>query len=192
MLAAAIAAFAVIAGINLVSMVAPAELPMTDIPACGTNNTMILMAQAVPSARAIPCVDALPPGWSIGGLSVRAADARFWLDSDRYGSHAVQIGLRPADRCPVERNDELDLTTPGGQPSEPQTSAPTGRPTCTFVSGTACITYGFAPRIDGATIATLDRSLQLQPRSELVAEVHDRSGLALCGAGSSGCTDDAP
>ena len=102
-LAAAIAAFGVIAAINVVSMVAPAELPMTDTPTCGTNNTMILMAQAVPSAHAIPCVDALPPGWSIGGVSVRAADARFWLDSDRYGSHAVQIGLRSADRCLVER-----------------------------------------------------------------------------------------
>ena len=102
-LAAAIAAFGVIAAINVVSMVAPADLPMTDTPTCGTNNTMILMAQAVPSAHAIPCVDALPPGWSIGGVSVRAADARFWLDSDRYGSHAVQIGLRSADRCLVER-----------------------------------------------------------------------------------------
>ena len=191
-LAAAIAAFGVIAAINVVSMVAPAELPMADTPTCGTNNTMILMAQAVPSAHAIPCVDALPPGWSIGGISVQAADARFWLDSDRYGSHAVQIGLRSADRCPVEHNDELNLTTtPGWQPFESEASAPSGRPTRTLVSGTACITYEFVPGIDGATIATLDSALEFQPRTELVAEVHRRSGLALCGAGSSGCSDDA-
>ena len=192
-LAAAIAAFAVIAAINVVSMVAPAELPMADTPACGTNNTMILMAQAVPSAHAIPCVDALPPGWSIGGISVQAADARFWLDSDRYGSHAVQIGLRSADRCPVEHNDELNLTTtPGWQPFESEASAPSGRPTRTLVSGTACITYEFVPGIDGATMAVVDSALEFQPRTELVAEVHRRSGLALCGAGSSRCTDDAP
>ena len=191
-LAAAIAAFAVIAAINVASMVAPAELPMTDTPACGTNNTMILMAQAVPSAHAIPCVDALPPGWSIGGISVQAADAQFWLDSDRYGSHAVQIRLRSADRCRVERTDELNLVAPGWQPSESAASAPSGRTTRTFVSGTACITYEFVPGVDGATIATLDSTVEFQPRTELVAEVHRRSGLALCGAGSSRCTDDAP
>ena len=150
-LAAAIAAFGVIAAINVVSMIAPADLAMTDTPGCGTNNTMILMAQAVPSAHAIPCVDALPPGWSIGGVSVRAADARFWLDSDRYGPHAVQIGLRSADRCPVERSDEVNRINSGWQPFESQ-AAPGGRPARTFVSGTACITHEFAPGIDGATI----------------------------------------
>jgi hypothetical protein len=165
---------------------------MSDTPTCGTNNTMILMAQAVPSAHAIPCVDVLPPGWSISGVSVRAAEARFWLDSDRYGSHAVQIGLRAADRCLLEPSDELNRITPGSQPFESEPSAPGGRPARTFVSGTACITHEFAPGIDEATIALLDSALELQPRTDLVAEVHHRSGLVLCGAGSSGCTDDAP
>jgi hypothetical protein len=190
-LAATIAVFGVIAAVNVVSMVAPAELPMADTPTCGTNNTMILMAQAVPSSYAIPCVVALPPGWSVGGVSVRAADVGFWLDSDRYGSHAVQIGLRSADQCPVEGSDNINRITPGRQPFD-TTAAPGDRPARTFVSGSACITYEFAPGIDGATMAVLDTALEYQPRTELVAEVLHRSGLALCGADASRCTDDAP
>ena len=127
---------------------------------------MILMAQAVPSAHAIPCVDALPPGWSIGGISVQAADARFWLDSDRYGSHAVQIGLRSADRCPGAQAPSSTSPPLAGNRSI-EAAAPSGRPTRTLVSGTACITYEFVPGIEGATMAVVDSALEFQPRTEL-------------------------
>ena len=39
-------------------------------PACGTGHSMILSAQAVPSAALLPCVAALPSGWSIGGADI--------------------------------------------------------------------------------------------------------------------------
>src|SRR4029077_13318574 len=34
---------------------------------CATGRSMILTAQAVPSAAMLPCIAALPSGWSIGG-----------------------------------------------------------------------------------------------------------------------------
>ena len=39
-------------------------------PACGTGHSMILSAQAVPSAAMLPCIAALPSGWSIGGADI--------------------------------------------------------------------------------------------------------------------------
>src|SRR5580704_14515945 len=39
-------------------------------PACGTGHSMILSAQAVPSAALLPCIAALPSGWSIGGADI--------------------------------------------------------------------------------------------------------------------------
>ena len=58
-------------------------------PACGTGHSMILSAQAVPSAALLPCIAALPSGWSnrrrghrqrqdqpLAGLRPRRARAR--------------------------------------------------------------------------------------------------------------------
>ena len=56
-----------------------------DAPACGTGHSMILSAQAVPSAALLPCIAALPSGWSIGGADIASGKASFWLDSDRAG-----------------------------------------------------------------------------------------------------------
>jgi membrane-associated phospholipid phosphatase/tRNA A-37 threonylcarbamoyl transferase component Bud32 len=39
-------------------------------PTCGTGHSMILSAQAVPSAALLPCIAALPSGWSIGGADI--------------------------------------------------------------------------------------------------------------------------
>ena len=89
-------------------------------PACGTGHSMILSAQAVPSAALLPCIAALPAGWTIGGADIASGKASFWLDSDRAGPRAVtvtltatcdtsgaqQIPSRPARRAPVRASAE--------------------------------------------------------------------------------------
>ena len=62
-------------------------------PQCGTGHSMILAAQAVPSAALVPCVAALPSGWPVGGADIASGHARFWLDSDQAGPQAVTITL---------------------------------------------------------------------------------------------------
>ena len=62
-------------------------------PQCGTGHSMILAAQAVPSAALVPCVAALPAGWQVGGADIASGHARFWLDSDQAGAGAVTITL---------------------------------------------------------------------------------------------------
>jgi hypothetical protein len=49
------------------------------------------MAQAVPSASQLPCIELLPAGWTVSDVFVRNGRARFALNSDRVGMHAVQV-----------------------------------------------------------------------------------------------------
>ncbi len=88
-------------GQALIGLFTPAELPVTGKPTCGTGNLMILMAQSVPSATAVPCVAALPAGWETGSVNVRQDRTQFWLDSDQGGKHAVEVELLPPDDCAV-------------------------------------------------------------------------------------------
>src|SRR5439155_434694 len=62
-------------------------------PECGPNHAMILSAQAVPSATALPCLSTLPSGWTYGGGDIHSVRARFWLDSDQAGVRAVTVTL---------------------------------------------------------------------------------------------------
>jgi hypothetical protein len=98
-------------------------------PACRyqgrqTTALLILMAQAVPSASQLPCVELLPAGWSVRDVFVRNGRARFFLDSDRVGRHAVQVVLQefctfgdvtrvPSDHSGIRRYQEVILIEPG-------------------------------------------------------------------------------
>jgi hypothetical protein len=55
---------------------------------------VVLMAQAVPTAGQLPCVELLPAGWSVSDVFVRNGRVRFSLDSDRVGPHAVRVVLQ--------------------------------------------------------------------------------------------------
>ena len=74
-----------------------ARNPGAHAPDCGTGHTMILAAQAVPSAAFLPCIAALPSGWSIGDAEIASGQASFWLDS---GSLA---GAAASDSCSASR-----------------------------------------------------------------------------------------
>ena len=54
------------------------------------GHTMILAAQAVPSAAFLPCIAALPSGWTaVGGTEIASGQASFGLDSGRAGRRAA-------------------------------------------------------------------------------------------------------
>ena len=98
-------------------------------PACryqGRQGTalLILMAQAVPTATQLPCVELLPAGWSVSDICVRNGRVRFSLDSDRVGMHAVQVVLQrfctlgrvtrvPSDHPGTRRYQEVISIQPG-------------------------------------------------------------------------------
>jgi hypothetical protein len=105
------------------------ELAQTREPACryqGRQGTalMVLMAQAVPTASQLPCVELLPAGWSVSDVLVRSGRVRFSLDSDRVGTQAVQVVLEqfctlgqvtrvPSDHSGTRRYQQVISIEPG-------------------------------------------------------------------------------
>jgi hypothetical protein len=161
-------------------------------PHCGTSKEMILMAQAVPSATAIPCIANLPAGWSMGHLNVSRNRASFGLNSDRGGDRALEATLQPPERCSVAGATEVASDEPGMRRYERVERLPPHlRSTRYYLFDGGCVTYAFA--LDGPTTAALifdgDRAMAFQPRRDLVAKIESDSGLRLCGAGVS-CPGD--
>jgi hypothetical protein len=61
---------------------------------CADREALWLMAQAVPSATLVPCVQLLPEGWSLGDVKVADGRARIVFDTDRpFEREAVMVQL---------------------------------------------------------------------------------------------------
>jgi tRNA A-37 threonylcarbamoyl transferase component Bud32 len=168
----------------------PAELKVDDSPDCGTGNLMVLMAQSVPSATAVPCIASLPAGWELHSVHVRENRSRFSLDSDKAGSRAVEVTLLPRGRCDATGATEVPSDQVGMQRLErPEQLPPDLRSTRYYLFDGGCVTYRFA--FHGEASASLmfdaESALSFQPRATIVDEVHDDSGLTLCGADAPRC-----
>jgi membrane-associated phospholipid phosphatase len=154
-------------------------------PTCGTGHSMILSAQAVPSAAMLPCIAALPSGWSIGGADIASGHTRFWLDSDRAGPQAITIALTaacdtstahqiPSDRPHMRRFDHVASLTPRFSDTR----------FYTFPGGCATYRFSFAPGASPVLADAASSALSFQPRSALVKFVQRVEGLTLCGRGT--------
>ena len=75
-------------------------------PACGTGHSMILSAQAVPSAALLPCIAALPAGWSN------------WRRGHRQREGQLLAGLRSRRAASGHRNPDCHLRHLG-RPADP-------------------------------------------------------------------------
>lgn len=153
----------------------------------------ILAAQAVPSATLIPCVRAFPAGWTYGGSEVRDGLARFWLDSDRAGFHAVEVSLTTGCSVAGLRNvtassGELDVQVF----MRPISVSPFAADRH-FVFEGGCVTYRyrFSDAEEAPTLAfEANEALTFLPRSELVDLAEDELGLTLCGAEAPPCVGE--
>src|SRR6266516_6044750 len=154
-------------------------------PTCGTGHSMILSAQAVPSAALLPCIAALPAGWSIDGVDIASGQASFGLDSDRAGVRAATITLAAA--CNTAGARQIPSDQPGTRRFErPLSLVPqfSGKRFYTFPGG--CVTYQFrfAPGASPILAGTASSAVAFVPRSRLVGYVRQTEGLALCGRGA--------
>jgi membrane-associated phospholipid phosphatase/tRNA A-37 threonylcarbamoyl transferase component Bud32 len=81
-------------------------------PTCGTGHSIILAAQAVPSAALVPCVGSLPAGWSVhDGADIVSGHATFWLDSDVAGTQALAVTLSAT--CDISGAQQVPSDQPG-------------------------------------------------------------------------------
>ena len=154
-------------------------------PACGTGHSMILSAQAVPSAALLPCIAALPSGWTIGGADIASGKTSLWLDSDRAGPRAVTVTLTAA--CDTAGAHQIPSDQPGAHRFErPLSLVPqfSGLRFYTFPGG--CVTYQFrfSPGASPVLAGTASTAVGFVSRSRLVSYVRQTEGLALCGRGA--------
>jgi len=153
---------------------------------CLPSNTLILAAQAVPSAASLPCIATLPSGWKLAGAIITTGRAQFWLDSDRAGRRAVTVTL--TDRCEVSGAEQVPSDEPGATRYEkPLELTPRLHVLRSYVFEGGCATYSFdfAPGVPSSFILDADKALSFIPRSMLVDYVERQVGLALCGRGAS-------
>ena len=154
-------------------------------PACGTGHSMILSAQAVPSAALLPCITALPSGWTIGGADISSGKTSLWLDSDRAGPRAVTVTLTAT--CDTTGAQQIPSDQPGTRRFErplslvPQFSA---LRFYTFPGGCATYRFSFTPGASPVLADAAGSALSFQPRPTLVDFVRRTEGLALCGRGA--------
>jgi hypothetical protein len=154
-------------------------------PTCGTGHSMILSAQAVPSAAMLPCLAALPSGWSIGGADITSGKVRLRLDSDRAGPAAITVTLTAT--CHTSGAQQIPSDQPAMRRFEhPQSLAPqfSGLRFYTFPGGCATYRFNFAPGASPVLAVAAGSALSFQPRSALVDFVRRTEGLALCGRGA--------
>jgi len=156
-----------------------------DPPQCGTGDSMILAAQAVPSAALVPCVAALPSGWQVGGADIATGHSRFWLNSDQAGSPAVTVTLSAS--CDVAGARPVPSDQPGTRRFDrPLSQRPQFAALRFYTFPGGCVTYqfSFAPGASPLLAIPVNGAVGFVPRARLVDYIRNSEGLALCGRGA--------
>ncbi len=156
---------------------------------------MILAAQAVPSAAFLPCIAALPSGWTAAEAVTRifGGQASFVLNSGQAGRQSgLNLSLGPSlaaqvtvtitltAACNTTGAQQIPSDQPGMRRFErPPSLVPrySGVRYYTFPGGCATYQFAFAPGASPALATTVDTAVAFMPRSELVSYVRRTEGL---------------
>jgi hypothetical protein len=198
-LAAAMLAIFAVPAVFGIGLLLPAGAFTGHAPDCGTSHTMILSAQAVPSAAFLPCIAALPAGWTTVNAEISSGQVRFGLDS---GSLAGGGGIRyvlgqPGQlqtvtitltaTCDIAGAQQIPSDQPGMRVFErPLSVVPRYSDVRYYTFPGGCATYQFvlAPGASPVLTTTAASVVAFMPRSVLVGYVRRTEDLALCGRGA--------
>jgi len=153
-----------------------------DLVACsqgddGTpSNGVVLMAQSVPTASWVPCLEGMPVGWHFADLEASSDSAAFWLDSDRHGLHAIEVRLTescdttgasevPSDRLEMRRLERVTEVSPRF----------VGRRFYLFEGGCITVLFSIAGADRSEPLAVATQGLGTVRRDELRELVHEES-----------------
>jgi hypothetical protein len=173
---------AALAAVLLTGCVAPASLGSDEL-ACRAGDDgepargVVLMAQAVPSAAWLPCLDAVPLGWSLAGVEIRDGSGGFWLDSDRDGVRAIEARLTascdtrdateiPSDRAGLRRLERVTQVHPQY----------VGTRYYVFDGGCLAMVFRLAGDYRAEPLAVATESIDVVGRADVAAYVHEQSG----------------
>ncbi len=140
-------------------------------PTCRNTDTLVLQAQAVPSAERLPCITLLPVGWSLFEMDIESGRAEFTLSNDRAGLRAVQVTL--TDGCDISRATEIPSDEPGTRRYERIESVRPGfAATRSYTFPGGCVTYRFRLKEAGrALVNEASLAVTFVTRQDVAAEV---------------------
>jgi hypothetical protein len=130
----------------------------------------------------VPCIAALPSGWTAGDPEIASGRASFVLNSGQAGLQTVTITLTAT--CNISGAQQIPSDQSGMRRFERPLSlvpAYSGVRYCTFPGGCATYQFVLAPGASPVVTTTVDSAVVFMPRSELVGYVRRTEGLALCG-----------
>lgn len=142
----------------------------------GPANGVVLVAQAVPTATWVPCLDTVPLGWHLSDVEVRDGSARFWLDGDRDGVRAIEVRLAgscdtggatviPSDRAGVRRYELVTRVSPDY----------VGTRFYEFRGGCLSVRFRLAGDHRAEPLAVATEGIELFPRSDVEEHVRAES-----------------
>lgn len=156
------------------------------------RDLFVLAAQAVPSATLLPCIVGFPAGWWYGGSDVRSGEARFWLESDRAGFHAVEVALTPACRISgaVDVTNATDEVGVRVYLEEFDLDPFSANRYFLFSGGCVTYRYRFAPGAEPTLALEADEAITFGLRTLVVEKIRRELDLTLCGASAPACVDE--
>ena len=152
--------------------------PLCPVGSDDSGNGVVLMAQSVPTASWVPCLQtSLPLGWGFHHLDARDGVARFWLDSDRDGDKAIEVRLERS--CDTSGSTEIASDRERMHRFERvRQVSPTYAGERHYVFGGGCLSVVF--RLDGDSpgeaLALASQAVGVVSRTALQAQVRDDSG----------------
>lgn len=167
---------ALLAGVALAALsgCAAQDLNREHAPDCGLSDETIVVAQSVPSASLLPCVESIPLGWTFRELEVRDGRSRFTLESDRAGGRVlgplhVALEVTLTRGCDVAGASEVPSDELAARQYRRVLSLRPYSGHTYYVFAGGCVTYDFDFRGPaGASLATeITSALSLVPRQEI-------------------------
>jgi hypothetical protein len=143
-------------------------------PYCQHDGSGLIVAQSVPTATQIPCLDDLPRGWTYGSVLINEQHTVITLDSDRVGDGAAVLHLEdacdtsaavsaPSDQPAAERFDEIERLRPGLR----------ARQYYVFPGGCVWWAFDFDSGTSATEAVSVDDALVLVPRADLNAALRE-------------------
>jgi hypothetical protein len=171
------------AGVALLAGCAVSGSLRSELVACGEGddgraaNGVVLMAQAVPEASWVPCLEAMPVGWHFADLDAHTDTGRFWLDADEYGPHAIEVRLTascdtagateiPSDRLEMRRLEKVVQVSPQF----------VGRRFYLFDGGCIAVVFTLSGENSAEPLGVATQAIGVVRRDELRELVREKSG----------------
>jgi hypothetical protein len=150
------------------------------VPECRGGTRLAIVAQSVPSAAYVPCIDELPQGWTAGGFAVTRGGTRFTVRSPSDAARPVRVRLE--ESCDVSRATPTAPRAEGVRTYRQLRSiSPRYAGTLSDVFSGGCVTYDFdfarGPHI--ALVEEMEQAVGLFSRRELELQLHRRIGVDL-------------